>query len=245
MESVGIFCLSHKNAERRERVKQMFQRQHLAVEFYDGVGPDDPRIQGRPLEKNTQRAWSIMYGHLDMLKLFVQSEKDIGVFCEDDVLIRNDFSKNLGYFVSNFKSLNLDVLLLSCLCSNPNFRFYLNFPECAVEKREEHPFQYYGYNSDPASAVWGTQMYMLHRNQAIFLLQKYAEGYADRTIVDKSLVHFSADWTITKEGEKALIYPLAAIEHYQEEYADAGQNECRKKCFSIFYSEELYSNGSV
>jgi hypothetical protein len=81
---------------------------------------------------------------------------------------------------------------------------------------------------------------MLHRDQVRFLLDKYANGYSDKTIYDGSLVHFSADWTITKEGTKAIIHPLVAIEKYEDTHEDAGQNTCRKLCYHLFYSEEIF-----
>jgi hypothetical protein len=220
-----------------------------------------------------------MYGHLDMLRLFLNEGTKFGIFCEDDILIRRDFGDHLPQIVAHFKELELDVLLLGNLCSNPNFRYCSNFPERHYHSTLErsasstleqpasstleqsaplapsqsassapsqsassapYPFKYYAYDSNPESAVWGTQMYMLHRDQAQFLLQKYANGYSDQTIFDKSLVHFSADWTITKEGEKAIIYPLVAIENHEAEYEDQGQNTCRKKCHHLFYSEEIF-----
>lgn len=239
-EEVGIFCLSYNNSARRERIGRIFASQGWNVRFYDGVSIDDPRIEGRPLAENIKRAWSIMYGHLDMLKLFVESGKEFGILCEDDIIIRKDFGTNLTYIVSDFKELGLDVLLLSCLCSNPNFYKYSNFPERPLSDYARHPFRYYAYDSNPTSAVWGTQMYMLHRHQAIFLLDKYSNGYADKTIHDKSLVHFSSDWTITKEGTKAIIYPLMAIENADVTYADEYQGSCRKKCYDIFYSPDLF-----
>ena len=255
-------------------MKRAFLERGLDAHFYDGVGPDDRRIRGRPLDTNTKRAWSIMYGHLDMLRLFLNEGTKFGIFCEDDILIRRDFGQHLPQIVEHFKELKLDVLLLGNLCSNPDFRYCSNFPErhyhSTLERsaplaplapsqsalkepsqsalkepsqsalKEPYPFKYYAYDSNPESAVWGTQMYMLHRDQAQFLLQKYANGYSDQTIFDKSLVHFSADWTITKEGEKAIIYPLVAIENYEAEYEDDGQNICRKKCHHLFYSEEIF-----
>jgi GR25 family glycosyltransferase involved in LPS biosynthesis len=243
MDSVAFFCLSYNNPKRRENIRTIFADRGLSAHFYDGVGLDDPRIKGRPLDANTQRVWSIMYGHLDMLRLFLESDKELGVFCEDDILVRRDFGKHLAQIVAHFRELRLDVLLLGNLCSNPNFRFCSNFPERRVEtetSKDVYPFKYYAYDSNPESAVWGTQMYMLHREQARFILNKYSEEYADRTVTDKSLVHFSADWTITKEGEKAIIYPLVAIENYEAEYEDEGQNTCRKKCRHLFYSEEVF-----
>ena len=254
-KEASIFCLSHNNLKRRDNLTRVFAERGLNAHFYDGVGPDDRRIRGRPLDLNTRRAWSIMYGHLDMLRLFLVEGTRFGIFCEDDILIRRDFGDHLPQIVDHFKELKLDVLLLGNLCSNPNFRYCSNFPErhchstldrSALKEpsqsalKEPYPFKYYAYDSNPESAVWGTQMYMLHRDQAQFLLQKYANGYSDQTIFDKSLVHFSADWTITKEGEKAIIYPLVAIENYEAEYEDEGQNTCRKKCHHLFYSEEIF-----
>ena len=284
---ISIFCLSHNNLKRRERLKRVFSERGLEARFYDGVGPDDPRISGRPLRQNVQRAWSIMYGHLDMLQLFLEAGTPFGIFCEDDILIRRDFGVHLPQILEHFKELKLDVMLLGNLCSNPNFRFCSNFPEMVTSSlsmlsapsepsqstpsepfqsapkepsksapkepsqsapsepsqsahSEPYPFKYYAYDSNPESAVWGTQMYMLHRDQAQFLVQKYANGYSDATLSDKSLVHFSADWTITKEGAKAIIYPLVAIESYETEYADAGQDACRKACHKLFYSEKVF-----
>lgn len=239
-DDIGIYCLSYNNPDRRDKIRDKFESQGFSLSFYDGVSPEDARIQGRALEQNVQRTWSIMYGHLDMLSIFLKSGKEYGIFCEDDILVRNDFGKYLTQILSHFKEMRLDVLLLGCLCSNPNFYRYSNFPERRISDYATHPFRYYAYDSNPDSAVWGTQMYLLHRSQAAFLLEKYANGYADRTIEDKSLVHFSADWTITKEGEKAIIFPLVAIENAEAEYEDEHQGACRKKCYKLFYSDGLF-----
>ena len=229
---VGFYCLSHKNEKRRECILKMFASQNLEPVFYDGVDASDPRIRDRGLDTNTERCWSIMYGHLDMLRLFLDSDHSHAVFCEDDILIRKDFAQNLQNIVRDFVEMRLDVLLLGCLCSNRDFRQFTNFPR--RHTIHSSAFEYYAYDSNPESAVWGTQMYMLHRGQAKYLLDKYSRGY-------NGLVPFSADWTITKEGEKALIYPLVAIENCSVDYDDAGQDHCRKKCYSIFYSDELFS----
>ena len=238
MGSVGIYCLSHNNEQKRDRILRMFASQNLEPVFYDGVDIQDPRILGRGLDTNTERCWSIMYGHLDMLRLFLDSDNCYAIFCEDDILIRKDFGNNLHNILRDFVELRLDVLLLGCLCSNRDFRQYSNFPQ--IQTFHSSAFQYYAYDSNPESAVWGTQMYVLHRGQAKYLLDKYSRGYADLSRNDESLVPFSADWTITKDGKKSLIYPLVAIEDCSSEYADKGQDHCRKKCYNIFYSDELF-----
>ena len=242
MNNLDIFCLSYKNNARRQRITELFAKKHsLSVRFYDGVDySTDERIAGRNLDENTRRCWSIMYGHLDMLQQFVESGNEIGIFCEDDIIVRNDFSKYLPHIIDNFKELGLDVLLLGNLCTNPDFHKYINFPEIFISDYSVHPFRYYAYNSNPESGVWGTQMYILKRSQAIKLLEQYSAGYADRTLIDNTLTPFSADWTITKGGKKGLIYPLVAIEQNDSDYSDLGQDFCRKTNYSLFYSKELF-----
>jgi GR25 family glycosyltransferase involved in LPS biosynthesis len=238
---IEIFCLSFKNDERRKRITELFTKQNLSVRFYEGVDySTDTRIVGRQLDENTKRCWSIMYGHLDMLQLFVDTGKPVGIFCEDDIIIRKDFSKFLPHIIENFKELSLDVLLLGNLCMNPDFHKYINFPEMFISEYSVHPFRYYAYDSNPESGVWGTQMYVLQRSQAILLLEQYYTEYADRTLEDRTLTPFSADWTITKGGKKALIYPLVAIENNESVYSDLGQDFCRKSNYNLFYSKEIF-----
>ena len=238
---IEIFCLSHKNDKRMTRITELFAKQNLSVRFYEGVDySTDPRIVGRPLDQNTKRCWSIMYGHLDMLRLFVDTGKPVGIFCEDDIIVRKDFSKCLPHILVNFDELSLDVLLLGNLCTNPDFRKYINFPEVFISDYSVHPFRYYAYDSNPESGVWGAQMYILRRSQAIWLLDQYSVEYADQTLADTTLIPFSADWTITKGGKKALIYPLVAIENNDSEYSDLGQNICRKTNYNLFYSKDIF-----
>jgi GR25 family glycosyltransferase involved in LPS biosynthesis len=238
-QSIDFFCLSHNNFERKENIKEIFKNQNLNIKFYDGVDYNDERIKGRNLDENTKRCWSIMYGHLDMIQTFLNSDKEYGIFCEDDILVRKDFSMYLNYIINNFKELNLDVLLLGYLCSN-DIRQYSNFPEKPINNYTLHPFKYYSYDSRPESGMWGTQMYMLHKTQARFLINKYSKDYADKTIYDKNIIPFAADWTLTKEGNKAVIFPIIAIENGKSKYKDEYQDLCRKLCFDFSYSKEFF-----
>jgi hypothetical protein len=83
-----------------------------------------------------------------------------------------------------------------------------------------------GYPNDS----WGTQMYMISRKQCIYLLDKYTNGYLERSLENPEMIPFSADWTITKEGKRALLYPLRVIENGSMEYEDEWQDKCRKLC---------------
>jgi hypothetical protein len=241
-----IYCLSFQNPWREKKMKDMFQRLGLLehVHMYEGVQLDDSRILGRAIDNKTKRTWSMCYGHLDMIGQFINSNENIGIFCEDDILIRNDFGTYLPQLVSHFQEFYLEIMLFGFLCDN-DFRNFSNFPEKNISlccsREPDFPFRYYDYSTDPESAVWGTQMYMLSREHALELYDKYAYDYADQTITNSVMTPFSSDWIITKTAEnRALVYPLIVIEDGQSEYADVGQNESRIRCFAFSYKEELF-----
>lgn len=236
---VEIYCLSYKNAENAKNMTRVFAEQNLDVHFYGGVEYTDPRIRGRSLPPNTQRCWSIMYGHLDMIQLFLQSGNEYGIFCEDDILVRKDFSMHLPNIIRDFADLKLDVLLLSYLCA-VDYRHYSNFPEIPISDYSVHPFRYYAYDSKPETCVWGTQMYLLNRQYAQYVVDTYSKDYADKSLCENTPTPFSADWTITKDGNKAMIYPLVSIENCQTSYSDKHQQSCRQKCYDLFYSPDIF-----
>jgi len=72
-------------------------------------------------------------------------------------------------------------------------------------------------------------MYLLSRKQAIRIVEKYANGYADYFLANSATVFppFSADWSITKEGRRCIVYPMLAIEDGNTGYGEdeGGQRE--------------------
>ena len=65
-------------------------------------------------------------------------------------------------------------------------------------------YTYHDYPDDLA----GTQMYVLSRKHAKYLLDKYYTGYVNKTFVDNRGEPFcSTGFIITREGNKALISP--------------------------------------
>jgi GR25 family glycosyltransferase involved in LPS biosynthesis len=240
IKGIDFYCLNfttnpHEKNERRIKMEKKFDHFNIPVHFYSGVEETDNRIH---FVKNLQerRTWSICYGHLDMIHHFVQnSEKEYIIVCEDDILIRNDFIEKIGMLLKVLEKHPLDVVLLGYLCYNPIDTFS-NFPEikteysCASFKLLQYP------NEDS----WGSQMYMLSKLQSQNLLLKYYKDYAIRTITDPSITPFSADWTITKDGNRALVYPLLAIEDGQSIYKDKGQKECHERCFDFSYKPHLF-----
>jgi hypothetical protein len=240
MDNIDFFCLSFDNEERKERMINIFETLGITnIKFGKGVSHDDPRIASHNIEnKHTIRAWSIFYGHLDMIFEFVNnSTKEFAVFCEDDVLIRLDLYKYLHELLAIFAHLKLDVLLFGYLCENEIYK-YSNFPEVKTDHiiSKHFPFKILKYPND----TWGTQMYMISKSYGKQILDKYYFNYAEKTILDKNTTPFAADWTITKDGNRALVYPLIAIENGISKYNDIKQNRSHTNCFTFSYSKKLF-----
>ena len=236
---IDIYCLSFTNNpeeknERRLQMEQKFDHFQLPVQFYSGVSSVDERICFVENE-NMRRTWSICYGHLDMMNHFVNhSNKDYLILCEDDIIIHKDFTKKLPQAIDVMKKHNLDILLLGYLCSNP-VDTYSNFPEITTEYSSE-TFKILQYIED----TWGTQMFMITRNHSKRMLSKFYHDYAIKTLNDKSLVPFSSDWLLTKDGKRALLYPLLVIENGHSDYEDEGQRNNRINCYKFSFKENTY-----
>ena len=86
-ELCAFYCLSYKNEERKTALANRFSQLNINVEFYDGVEFSDPRLSV-PLINHygLKKSWSYTYGHFDMIHKFVnETDKEYGVFCEDDI----------------------------------------------------------------------------------------------------------------------------------------------------------------
>ena len=224
---IDFYCLNYKNNDKRR--KRMIQKSiyfKIPIQFYCGVTEEDSRISFIEDEK-THRSASICYGHLDMIKHFIDhSHKDIIVIMEDDIIIRKTFREDIKKTVDIFIKYEYDILLLGYLCHNP-IDTYSNFIQLPTDYSTPEFKIIDNYPDD----CWGAQMYMLSKKQGQNLLNKYAVGYFERTLNDSTLIPFSADWTITKEGKRCLLYPQRAAEEYIEnQYQDEGQEFCRYNC---------------
>lgn len=230
----SFYCLS-LNEQRSQIMKSRFAEQNLEVAINPGVPPTDGRINGRELSAELARIWSTFYGHLDMLRWFYfTTDHDIGFFCEDDIIIHKNFRNYLPEILESFSELNLDILSLGYLCENP-IDTYSNFPTIK-SPTETLPHKFLEY----PDSLWGCQMFALTREKAKELLDKYSTDYADRTLSDKSLTPFSSDWTLTKEGKRALIYPLLVIEDGKDTIGDLRHKRAHLACHYFSYNETVF-----
>ena len=227
IERIDFYCLNFHSSRREQMVKKLEYFQ-IPIAFYSGVSSEDPRI--RFIENpGIRRTASICYGHLDMLRHFVEnSTKEFAILMEDDILIKNTFVDDIQKAVEIVCCENLDVLLIGYLCHNP-IHTYSNFPEIHTQYSTDE-YRILGY----PDSTWGAQMYMISKPHAKLLIEKYAEtgpnGYLECSLKNTQMIPFSADWLLTKNGNRALLYPLRVIENGSMKYEDQGQETCRIRC---------------
>lgn len=237
-DNYEFYCLSFNNKERKESMMSRFEKIGIPCNFYEGVTFDDHRIANR-MNPNVTGRWSCAYGHLDMIHNFYHnSTKEFGVFCEDDLLIHKDLKSFMPKITKDFKELNLDVLLLSSLLpfkmneQIPGFKrkstSYIN----SIDKE----YNYYNFVNE----VWGTQMYMVSKKQAGVLLDKYYTDYADMSLNNPDMTPFSADWTLTKDGNRAMIFPMFASENNLKFYEDYNQQVYHDKCYFVNFDKDNF-----
>jgi len=227
---VNFYTFSYKNPIRAERMRNQFASEDIPLEFVAPVEADDPRLDDAP--PGSKRNWAIMFNHMDMLAAFVASDATYGIFCEDDVCIRKNLKQCIPEVAYNFNRFNLDVLLLSYLTTYAPVRY---------EKHANHfeydiPFMYMTYYPD----IWGAHMYMLSKASAQRHLEAFTLDYAKRSHNDSSLSHFSPDWTITKHGRRALIYPMLGVEKGEVTTDHEGQAQFHKQCYDFHFTPEKY-----
>ena len=240
-ELCEFYCLSYNNKERKAAMASRFQQLNLHVNFYDGVNFEDNRIllkDNNNDNTNVKKCWSCMYGHLDMINKFLnETDKTYGVFCEDDIYLHKDFAENLINIAGDFRTMNLDVLLLGYLTSFKIEDYYQGYRAKLPGSFEKRPHKYHNYPDE----LWGTQMYMISRPYAQSILDKYYHRYAEQSL-DPSLkmTPFSSDWTITKDGNRALVYPMCAVEDGKTHYDHSGQEVYHQQCFALNYDDKKH-----
>jgi GR25 family glycosyltransferase involved in LPS biosynthesis len=195
------------------------------VHMHPGVGPDDPRMQKYSLS-------SCMMGHMDMIaKFYNESDKEFGIFCEDDICIHDELGKHLPAIIEKCKEVDLELIMLGYLM-NYNVDYNGMCGHCVISSiPSSDTFTLYTYNDE----FWGTQMYMLSKNYAKLLLEKYGLDYAIKVLENpRDYPCYSADWIITKMTKKrAIVFPLLCIENGDvDHYEHAGQREFHKGSYT-------------
>ena len=159
---VVFYVINFKDDARKERMVSRFNQIGIDLHFVNPVFENDLRMQNTPLYKRTS---SIMLQHLDSIRNFYEntSAKHC-IVCEDDILISKHLHEHLPKIIQDFEALDLDLLMLGYF--NP-YGLHGN-PHFPMIKATDN-YTYHGYPDD----TWGSQMYMISRKHAEFLLNKY------------------------------------------------------------------------
>ena len=235
-----FYCLCHRDETRKALMKASFDKAGLSKQysFYDGVSMDDARITELTANHAENKAFSIMFGHLELIDAFYQDKNvDFGIFCENDISLRKDIVSLLPKVLEQYDRLNLDVLLLGYLLPiRLKDQLHLSYPRVG----EVHGS--YTFHSFPQD-LWGAQMYVLSKEKAKIVLDKYGagSGYAERSLQDTTMQPFASDWTITKDGKRAVLYPMLAVENDRVQHiADPLHANFHAKCFQAQFEEDAF-----
>jgi hypothetical protein len=168
------------------------------------------------------RTAAVMLDHLELIRRFVQKTSASHVIvCEDDVYLRRTLKQDLPSIVSEFDARELDVLLLGYLWPQRD------------NDADKPGYRFYDYDDN----LWGAEMYLLSRRQAIHLIETYTLDWAIAHAPDRP---FSPDWIITKVGRRARLSPMIAVEEGEVGTTHAGQIEFHRRCAEVQYDPALF-----
>jgi len=220
-----FYCLSFNDETRKKDMENRFKNLGIECKFYKGVSFDDPRIN-KSLNRFKKRQWSMTYGHLDILNDFINNNtKKCAIICEDDINFIKRFKEILGRVICDFDVLELDILLLGYLIPYKigDENLFTNYKL----KKPMPPNSFFKYHNYP-EYLNGTQMYIISRKHAKCLLHLYYSFYAG--FGDK---YFNPDKILIRDGNKALIYPMLAIENNKQK--DLYHQLCRNvNCVELY-----------
>lgn len=240
IKDIPVYIVSYKNPERKKRMTERFSILNFNnINFVKEVHSNDDRITCfshlENYNKIEKRTWSIMLQHLDSIKDFYENKKysdyNHCIVCEDDIFISKDFSEKSD-IIKDFESLSLDVLMLGYLLPFKLEDSSYHLAHFPIIKNINNSYSIHKYPDD----IWGTQMYMISRNYAKFILEKFTNLYAYYNL-DKP---YNPDWIMTKNGNRALINPMIAVEEGINLSDCYSQQQYHKTCFETHYNQEKY-----
>jgi hypothetical protein len=229
---VEYYCINYKDENRREKMVKRWATLGLPLKFVPPVETNDPRLAAVEINiEKESRTWAIMLQHLDSIRDFVENtDSDYCVVCEDDIVVCKYLKTDIPEIIEVYEKLELDVALLGYLVpykiTDDNHYYPL--------KERNFKYSYHDYPDD----LWGSQMYMVSRKHAQTLLDKYTVDYAVETI--NTEIPFSPDWTLTKFGNKSIVYPMIALEEGDTKCDLESEISYHQRCFKQNYVERIF-----
>lgn len=212
-----IYCLNFRNEDKRQRMVQRFRTLGLTIHkdvwFVEGVSWDDPKILPDP--ETLSRAqelgtwnplgWGAWHGHLRMLRQFLDSGSELAVTMEDDVMISTNLIGELEEVVKDFLRLELDVMMLGYLVVDKLEDQYESILRTPTFNYMKYPIE-----------IFGLQMCLIRRSHAQWIIDNFGPGSEiyQSFLTQPGAHHYIPDWIITKYGQRAMVYPMLAIEEH-------------------------------
>lgn len=230
---IPIYIVSYQNEERRKRMIHRFKTLRLdhLITFTPEVRQTDPRLSFMTEKRNA----SIMLQHLDSLRLFLETSHECCIVCEDDIHISKTFAEKLPAILHDFKEMKMDVMMLGYILTfsiDMNTEFHQGYFPYANKQDDRILMASHTYHSYPDD-IWGSQMYLVSRSYASYLLDTY--DCAEKNIETIHKKPYNPDWVITKPSKRVLIYPMVAL----EEKNDGGQNYDYGKQYRSHYHSDF------
>lgn len=236
MQNISFYCINFNDEDRRTKMINRFKSLNLDLNFIKSVDVNDERIIS-----TNNKSIHAMLQHLDTMNDFIKNTtNEYLIICEDDIYISKSINNDLPNIINTYEKLKLDILLLGYLIPfklNPN-NSNTNFPLIYYDNKHG----YYKYPDD----LWGSQMYLINRNYAIKLIEILdAKTYEfpptnNEINSDKKYIPYAQDGTITKIGNRALIYPMLGVEEGDNKSDHKGQKFFHKICNIINYCDKSY-----
>jgi hypothetical protein len=225
---VPIYCFSFGNPDRKQRLEERFTTLGLNCNFIKPTEANELKESNKyVIHTGFERAYAVMEDHLRMIKYFYETGKPFGIMCEDDIYLRKSFKTDLPYIINEMKRLELDILLLGYLLPDKPYCVNGYYPFV------DGSYSYHRYDND----LWGAEMYLITHAHAKYLLDKYTPQWAS----DNHGKHpFCSDWTITKDGNRAMIYPMLAVEEGHVNTDHTGQIDFHRRCSQFQYNPNYY-----
>jgi GR25 family glycosyltransferase involved in LPS biosynthesis len=231
-----FYCVSYNSPERAHQMTERFAKMDISLNIHTGVQMNDPRL-AYTNDIQRKRVCSVFYGHIDNLTNFYNTGKKYGFTCEDDVHIHKDLAKRMPTIIREFEEMKLDILLLGYMTTAPIKDWWTGY-HFKYPYDESRGYQYHAYPDHQ----WGIHLAMVSREYAKRIMDTFTPDYAERAQNDTSLPPPNPDWSLTKlTTERALLYPMVAVEDGKGIYDHWGQGEYHRNSHRTNYVEgEFY-----
>jgi len=224
MTNLPIYIINCRNESRKKRMIDRFKHVDLMPTF--NCFTDISGIEQKYHMTLTIHD-KVMLSHMNCIKKFYESNKPLGIICEDDIYIHKTLDKEIEKVTTFITNNQYDILLLGYLLNYKPPYHYHNLIT-SFDK-----YKVYDYNDE----LWGLQMYMITRKYAKYLLDNFPIQWK----FDNPKKAWASDWIISKNGKRAMIYPMLAVEEGDRiRDNDSGQKRYHRECNKIQYNSKIY-----